>query len=242
MTLLDHFHPPLKKNPLWEGVHAGWASSISRLLNRKLLPKRYRAVPLVTHSGRIEIDVATLRQDDVLAAPGDGGGVATAVWAPARPTIDLAVDFVDLDSVEVQVFDEEGQHLVAAVELVSPRNKDRPTAREAFVIKCANYLQNGVSVLIVDVVTERTANLHRQLLELLQLSGQTNGREFPPLYAVAYRTFTSSGKGQLQAWEETLAVGRPLPILPLWIDLDKVVPLDLQATYRETCEDLRIPT
>jgi hypothetical protein len=224
-------------------VHAGWASAISRVLNRRLLPKRYRAVPLVTHSGRIEIDVATLRREDVPDTPGGGGGVATAVWAPARPTVDLAVDFVDLDSVEVQVFDEEGQrHLVAAIELVSPRNKDRPAAREAFVIKCASYLQNGVSVLVVDVVTDRTANLHRQLLELLLLSAQTNGREFPSLYAVAYRTFTSSGKGQLQAWEETLAVGRPLPVLPLWIDLDKVVPIDLQATYQETCEDLRIPT
>jgi hypothetical protein len=164
------------------------------------------------------------------------------VWAPARATLDTAVEFTDLDSLEVQVFDEQtGRRLVAAVELVSPANKDRPAHREAFTIKCASYLQQGVSLVVVDVVTDRLINLHRQLLELLHLSDPTNGRDFPDLYAVAYRTFTAAKQGRLQVWEEPLALGKRLPTLPLWISPELVLPLDLETSYRETCEGLRIP-
>src|SRR5947209_7298680 len=38
-----------------------------------------------------------------------------------------------------------GRRLVAAVEIVSPANKDRPDHRGAFVARCAALLQQGVS-------------------------------------------------------------------------------------------------
>ena len=41
----------------------------------------------------------------------------------------MAVDFHGLDVFEVQVHREGGLEMVAAIELVSPRNKDRQTAR-----------------------------------------------------------------------------------------------------------------
>src|SRR5438105_15541063 len=42
------------------------------------------------------------------------------------------------DTFEVRVYDEQrGARLVAAIELVSPANKDRPEHRRAFVLKCA---------------------------------------------------------------------------------------------------------
>jgi hypothetical protein len=241
MPLLDHFHPPLKGQRPWEGVHSEWAGAIARQLNRKPLPKQYFAIPHIHFGGRVEIDAATVEYDAVQASAEEAGGTATAVWAPPRPTLETEVDFVDLDVIEMRVYDEkEGLRLVAAVELVSPANKDREEHREAFVVKCAAYLQEGVSLIVVDVVTERTANLHRQLVDLLKLSGASNGREFPDLYAVAYRTFTTDRKGRLQGWEEPLAVGRILPTLPLWISPDVVVPVDLESSYRETCEGLRI--
>ena len=36
-----------------------------------------------------------------------------------------------------------GPKLVAAIELVSPGNKDRPAERRAFAIKCASHLAQG---------------------------------------------------------------------------------------------------
>jgi hypothetical protein len=41
-------------------------------------------------------------------------------------------------------------------------------------------------------------------------------------------------------WPAPLAVGQPLPTLPLWIAADFSVPLDLDASYRATCTDLRV--
>ena len=81
------------------------------------------------------------------------------------------------DEIEVQVIQRSGgPTLVAAIELVSPRNKDRIEARRAFAAKRAGYLQLGIGLLIVDVVTERRANLHDELIQLL---GQEDVYRFP---------------------------------------------------------------
>src|SRR5262249_57428531 len=92
------------------------------------------------------------------------GGVATAAWAPPPPTLSVAVDFHRLDVFEVQVHREGGLEMVAAIELVSPRNKDRPAARRHFAAKCAAYLQAGGSGIVVDVVTGRDENLYDAVL------------------------------------------------------------------------------
>jgi hypothetical protein len=34
--------------------------------------------------------------------------------------------------------------------------------------------------------------------------------------------------------------GRPLPPLPIWLDVDLGVTLDLEASYEDTCRVLRI--
>ena len=59
----------------------------------------------------------------------------------------------------------------AAIELVSPGNKDRPEARRAFAAKCAGYLTAGVGLVVVDIVTDRLANLHNELIELMRQGG-----------------------------------------------------------------------
>jgi hypothetical protein len=38
-----------------------------------------------------------------------------------------------------------------------------------------------------------------------------------------------------------LAVGRALPTLPIWLQDDLSIALDLEASYEETCRALRIP-
>ena len=41
-----------------------------------------------------------------------------------------------------------------------------------------------------------------------------------------------------ESWTHTLALGQPLPTLPLWLADDFAVPLELEASYEETCPDL----
>lgn len=235
MPLLDHFHPPLSRTHPWRSFHAAWAVAIARLLNAGVLPSGFYAVPLVDREGPVEIDVATLH--DAEAAP--AGAPATQPWTPAAPTVAVAIDLPMVDAVEVQVFADDGDpRLTAAIELVSPRNKDRPVARQAFAVKCVGYLQQGSSVVVLDTVTTRRADLHAAITSLFGLDNAILNTAL--LSAVAYRAVGHDDEAQLQLWPATLTVGEPLPTLPLWIAADLAVPLDLEASYQAACADLRV--
>jgi hypothetical protein len=132
---------------------------------------------------------------------------------------------------------------VAAVELVSPSNKDRPEHRRTLVAKCATLLQEQVCVAIVDVVTTRSPNLYAESLDLLgQADSTLGGADGPlPLYAVSCRWSAGApGPWPLEAWAHPLSIGLPLPTLPLWLAEGLAVPLDLEQSYEETCRILRI--
>jgi hypothetical protein len=143
---------------------------------------------------------------------------------------------------EVRVYDNErGRRLVAAVEIVSPANKDRPEHRRAFVAKGVALLEQLVSVTIIDLVTTRNFNLYCELLEVLGQTDPSLGPEPPPLYAVACRGTKKGDAWQLESWAYALTLGQPLPTLPLWLADNLSVPLELEASYEETCQTLRIP-
>ncbi|MBW3599977.1 MAG: DUF4058 domain-containing protein, partial [Planctomycetes bacterium] len=151
MPLLDHFHAPLSQSRHWEALHARWAAAIADALNDDLLPARYFAEARIHAGGRIEVDVATFEEgrgeaDNAVGAAPMGTTVAARSWSPPNPAFVWPAVFSD--RFEVAIFhDEGGPTLVAAVELASPRNKDRPEARRAFAIKCAAYLQNDVGLI-----------------------------------------------------------------------------------------------
>lgn len=44
----------------------------------------------------------------------------------------------------------------------------------------------------------------------------------------------------LESWAHAFAVGQPLPTLPLWLADHLAVPVELEASYEETCRILRI--
>src|SRR5262245_56219194 len=216
MPLLDHFHPPLLGHRHWEGFHGWWAAAMAGSLN-ETLPPEYFAEFQVTIGTRVEVDVATFTEDSPpQASPSDGAATAvqTRLWAPPMPVAVFPAVFPD--DFEVQVFSNvAGPTLVAAIELVSPRNKDRDEAHRAFAAKCAAYLQRGIGLIIVDIVTSRHANLHDELMALM---GHGQGLAFPtatPLYATAYRPAHRQERNEIDLWRESLALGQSLPTLPL---------------------------
>ena len=238
MPLLDHFRPPLRDDCPWESFHSAWANAIVGRLNQNVLPAHYRAIPQVHVGARVEIDAATFRLREESAA--SGNGLATAVWSPPHAKLAAAVDFGDTDTFEVQVRDESRRRLVAAVELVSPANKDRPSHRRDFAIKCASYLRQQIAVVLLDVVTERRDNMHGELMQMLGLPPEMVEAGAFPLYAVAYRLRVQEEGQRLELWPEELQLGALLPTLPLWIGEDEAVPLDLEASYVNACELLRL--
>jgi Protein of unknown function (DUF4058) len=244
MPLRDHFRPPLDKKTSWEGFHGSWPAVVVMALNRKL-PPRYLAEPRVHLGAYMEIDVTAF--DEEMPAPpasgfgADEGGVATAVWSPPQPTFAVATDLPDQYAYEVRVFDTwRDRRLVAAVEIVSPANKDRPENRRAFVTKCAALLHQRVSVAMVDLVTTRQFNLYGDLLEQIGETDPALAPEPPPLYATACRWIRRDEAWHFETWTHPLALGQPLPTLPLWLADDLAVPLELEASYEEACRILRL--
>lgn len=240
MPLLDHFRPPLDDERHWEAMHATWPVMIVAKLRTKL-PPGYFAEPRVHWGRSAEIDVVTFERDGVAAsvAVEGNGGVATAVWAPPRPTLVVSTDWPAQDVYEVQIYDERRRaRLVAAVEIVSPSNKDRPESRRAFVAKCAGFLRERVSVVIVDVVTTRASNLFAELLDFLGRSDPHLGSG--PLYAAACRMTKQGDDWQLEAWPQTLSLQAALPTMPLWLADDLAIPLELEKSYEESCNALGI--
>jgi hypothetical protein len=240
MPLLDHFHPPLSQSRNWEGFHSRWASALSDFLNAGRLPENLFAEPTIDVQGPVEIDVATL--EPVRSNGSKGGRAAAVLERPTRtrvaPTWVIPAAFPD--SFEVRVIDTEGgPKLVAAIELVSPANKDRPQHRRMFCIKCASYLAQGIHLIIIDVVTSRRANLHNEIMDLMEtadfhLPAKTG------LYATAYRPVRRQKREVIDAWAETFKVGDTLPRLPLFVRSDVSVTVDFEQTYQETRDKLRL--
>jgi hypothetical protein len=145
------------------------------------------------------------------------------------------------DDFEVRVFNTgAGPTLVAAIEVVSPRNKDRPESRRAFAAKCASYLHQGISLIIVDTVTGRHANLHNELMDLLQATGASRLAADVILYAVAYQPLRRGGREEADWWPVPIAVGGTLPLLPLALDARTWVPVDLERTYMDARDRRRL--
>lgn len=238
MPLRDHFRPPVSQRHSWEELHGQWPGRIVQKLN-ELLPDNYIAGPRV-HLGRIEIDIAAY-ESGLSPFPGGAGsdaGVATATWARTEPAI--AVETESPDEYEVRIYDmTRDWRLVAVIELVSPANQDRPESRSAFVGKSAALLQKGIAVSIVDLVADIKFNLYTDLLRFLSKVDPTMPDE-PPTYAASCGWVRVAGRYRFESWSHSLSVGQPLPILPLWLDVGKVIPLDLEASYENTCRDLRI--
>lgn len=250
MPLRDHFHAPLKTERHWGSFHAMWITTIAERLNERL-PERYFAEAQVHAGASIEIDVGTFRDEDHDAAPrngqpsvtaNDGGGTALAVMPEVFTSTepDLSVGTELADDREIRVFnDVGGSRLVAAIELISPANKDRPESRQAFATKCASYLHNSIAVVIIDIVTERHANLHDEIGPLI------TSDKLPPvgeqsLYACAYRPIIRQEKSQIDMWTRRLALGEVLPTLPLWLNAVKAVPVELEMTYETALKRSRI--
>lgn len=246
MPLRDNFRNPLKDFCPWKSFQAMWGIKMVERLNESLLSDRF-----IAHSERpatdVEIDVATLERAgyEVLSGANghSDGGAATAIkaYAPATPSLSSEVSFSSSELFEVKLYrGGGGWNLVAAIELVSESNKDRGESREAFAIKCASYLQSGVSVIVLDIVTTRSAEFHNDICELLNADDAIHWSSPTGMSTSAYRVVRNKKQVRLDAWPTSLTVGEALPTLPLWLAADLAVPLELELTYEAACKSLRI--
>lgn len=243
MPLRDHFRPPISKRSSWEGFHGGWPMRIVEEL-APTLPEGFIAEPRVHLGNYYEIDVSAFEQDVAgasLDSDETASGAATSLEGSPAPTLTVDAEFPDQNAYEVLIFDlARERRLVAAIEIVSPANKDRPESRQLFIAKCFDLLRQGVCVSIIDLVTTRQFNLYAELLALLGRSDPALN-PLPALYAVTCRKRSGGRRTKLESWFRPLAIGQPLPSLPVWLSETQTVSLDLEPSYEETCRIRRIP-
>jgi len=242
MPLRDHFRPPTSKKASWEGFHAMWPGEVVRQL-RTRLPPGYAAEPRVHLGNYVEVDLSAFELDDAPAPRPDvtsNGGVAAVMQSEPFSVVAVEAEPPEDYEYAVYIYDAERERtLVAAVEFVSPANKDRPQKRNAFVGKCAGLLKQGVAISVVDPVTIRKANLFAELLSFIG-HGDLVGDDRPSLYAGSCRWIARDEKTFLETYSRPLELGQPLPPIPLWLAPDLVLSLDLESSYEQTCSDLRI--
>lgn len=241
MSLRDHFRSPVNDRHSWGSFHGGWPMMIVRQLF-DILPAGYVAAPSVHFSKDFEIDVTAFEEDEHADPKTSSGDSGVATVAQPAPTLTLEADLSDQDEFSVQVYDvERGRELVAAIEIVSPSNKDRPEHRRAFVAKVATLLQKEVCVSVVDLVTIRQFNLYADLLDLIGRTDPQLSPTPPNLYAVTIRPRKQLDRRSfLDLWYYPMPLGQPLPTLPIWLSPDLRVLLPLEASYEETCRLLHI--
>ncbi|MBP3955929.1 DUF4058 family protein [Gemmata sp. G18] len=217
--------------PGWEGMHIYWMTEIARAL-RAGLPPGYRAV--IGSSPLVAIGIGPVKPD-VAVTNGSGHSPAHSNTAPARGEPDLEVAVATLEEDTTVQIEREGR-LVAAIELISPRNKDRPAARDQYAARYLNYLRGGVHLLLVDV--------HRRPLgfSFAQLIAASLGQDLAAPSApaaVSYRVGAPAAQGgrMLGLWQHPLVVGEPLPPIPLALNLDEQLTVDLESTYSRAAAD-----
>jgi hypothetical protein len=242
MPLRDHFRSPLDDVHSWDELNGGWPMMIVRQLI-EVLPEPYYAAPGVHLGTLYEVDVGTYRNSGPQPelTGGNEGGVALATYSPPKPTLTLEPRLPSQDVYEVRIYDSRRhRRLVAAIEIVSPSNKDRPETRGTFVSKVAALLKHDICVSIVDVVSTSNFNLYAELLDFLESTDPALGDEPPPMYAATLRLRYEGRRRLMDNWYHSLAIGQPLPILPIWLKETWAISLDLEQSYEETCRTLRI--
>jgi hypothetical protein len=219
----------------WEGVHHLWITELLRWV-KPGLPTGYRAyigsVPTVAVGAPLERPDVSVRQwpEDRTASE---TGAAGAPSAAEEPDEEIAVATLDPGKA---LFVEIRGRLVAAVELVSPRNKDRPVAWAAHVRRYMGYLLEGIHLLLVDV---HSRPLGFSFADRIAEEFQMRRQACPPPLAVNYRVGEPAATGGrlLAIWRRPLTVGAPLPTMPLPLTVDTRVQVDLEETYNRAAAD-----
>ena len=234
MPILNHLSEEITDIVEFNSFHHHWAAHIAEDLNR-ILPRGFRAR---AHAwvGIREVDVRT---DKSLSA--DEKEQLISCYKPPAPLAKTKAAF----PIESQVFVESVRRrktkTVGVIEIVSEGNKDRPDNRDTFVAKCRNFLSHDISVIIVDILAIPFFNLHNQLLRAFDVEeGQIEENSETPLYCGAYhKTFIRDEPG-LVFWAYALKIEDRLPELPLFITSEMAAPVELEKSYMETCQGLKV--
>ncbi len=218
---------------VFHDFHQGWTVGICNALNAGGLPQEYFA--MVEQAAQWPVrDVIPLRRQATLAeAPISSGGINISDAPPrARFTASAELSIYAAKANRIAIRDLDGK-IITMIEVVSPGNKSRRNAIRSFVAKAHELLSQGIDLLVVDLFPPTSRDpqgIHKAIWDAIQ----DEPFELPadkPLTVAAY-----SAAEPRTAYVEPVAVGDPLPELPIFLDRGTYIPAPLETTYQITWE------
>ncbi len=212
---------------IFHHFHHDWISELARALNAGLLPDEYYAMAEQQAAG-FGPDVLTLQGKRVGGGSG-GNGIPLLLTRPkTRFTAESDEEFYRRKKSSIVVRHVSGDRMVAMVEVVSPGNKAGRKAFQAFVEKAAELLKRKIHLLLLDLIppTRRDPNgIHAAIWDEVRDEPFTLPPD-KPLTLVAYECDLT-----VRAHIEPVAVGDPLPDMPLFLEPGAHVRVPLERTY-----------
>lgn len=213
---------------LFHHFHLQWIGSICDALNMGGLPEGFYALAEQVAKGPVP-DVLALH----LGESGDEttGGLALATAPPkTRFTVRAEEDIYVRKANRIAIKHQLGD-VIAIVEIVSPGNKSSKNALKMFVKKANEYLDQGIHLLVVDLFPPSRRDpqgIHKAIWDEIV----DTPFELPTEKRLTLASY-SAGIPKT-AYVEPVAVGDPLPDMPLFLEPESYVPAQLEATYMET--------
>jgi hypothetical protein len=209
--------------------HQTWTIALTSALNTGGLPPGFFAMAEQVVSGPVP-DVITLKRKSKPKPKPSSSSVAVAEAPPkARFIARSSEEEVYAKKVNRIAIKHHLGEVVAIIEIVSPGNKNSQHALRSFVEKARELIEGGIHLLIVDLFppSERDPQgIHKAIWDEIR----EEPFELPPdkpLTVVAY----SAGSPKT-AYIEPVAVGDPLPGLPIFLTPAEYVPAPLESTYQ----------
>jgi len=216
---------------LFHNFHQRWISALCDALNTGGLPPDYFALAEQRIRGPIP-DVLTLKLSPGTEEPSNGsGGVAVATTPPrTRLTQRAEAKIYARRANRIAVRHRHGD-IVAVIEIVSPGNKASQAAFRSFVEKSADFIEQGVHLLVIDLFPPGPRDpqgVHKAIWDEFQEEDFALPPD-KPLILASY----DAGEEQV-AYVEPVAVGDVLPDMPIFLWPEHYVPAPLEATYQTT--------
>jgi len=222
---------------IFHDFHHTWITEIKRALKRRLLPPEYYALAEQI-AGGLGPDILTLQRPTNGAPPPaePTGGVALATSPPqVEFWLKTEADLYATKAKAVVVRHKSNHQVIAVIEIVSPGNKNNRHGLRALVDKVRELLRAGVHLLLIDLFPPGPRDpegLHKVIWD------EFMDDDFA-LPADRRLTLAIYVGGLFpQAGVQPVAVGRPLPDMPLFLTPDVYVPMPLEATYEAAWADV----
>lgn len=226
----------------FHAFHLAWIAEIQRALNRGLLPRGYYALAEQV-AGEFVPDVLTLQERNDFAREterffSNGGGTTTLAVTDAPPRVSVVASLRETAAFRTRQRNIAIRHttddrIVAVIEIVSPGNKEREAALQAFLKKAAALLEDGCHLLVLDLLPPGPLDprgIHGELWEWL------GGEAFqpPPGRPLTLAAYTAGPRPK--CYVEPFAVGDALMEMPLFLDAEHYVNVPLEETYNAAWE------